>query len=118
MVEKIENTSLWGEKPEELKTILRFNMGNQYTVIITVPGKRKDVPLSKMEGDFGESLMAEFPEGLLNVNSKRLRASIDTMFIGVAHKVKIVRSGEGYNTKYECTHVSEEKPIKSKKVSE
>jgi hypothetical protein len=127
MVKEVLDSKLWGEKPEELKPLLRFTEANNFSIEVTITAFRAGIPLSSMEGDFGESIMASFPEGMLNVNSKRLRAIINKEFIGIDHKVKIVRSGEGYNTQYSIIGIKTEKPAEKlaekpakapKKVSE
>lgn len=118
MVKENLDTKLWGEKPEELKPLLRFTESNNFTIEVTITANRNGIPLTSMEGDFGTSIMANFPEGMLNVNSKRLRAVINKEFIGVDHKVKIVRSGEGYNTQYAIIGVKEEKPAKAPKKNQ
>ncbi|MDD5014414.1 MAG: hypothetical protein PHW73_04840 [Atribacterota bacterium] len=112
------DSKLWGEKPEELKPLLRFTEANNFTLEVTITANRAGIPLSSMEGDFGLSIMATFPEGMLNVTSKRLRAVINKEFIGVDHKVKIVRSGEGFNTQYAIIRMKEEKPTKKPKTTE
>jgi hypothetical protein len=95
-VDDAEN-DVWNVEESELKDILKFDEEHDNTVVVTRPANMNTLRVFKMAGPFGDSLMAEFPEGLVNITSKRIRIAIN---LAKAGKISIHRSGTGYATKY------------------
>jgi hypothetical protein len=109
---------IWDVKEEEMRPILKFDDEHNNEVVITRPVDMKTLRVFKMAGTFGDSLMAEFPEGLVNITSKRVRIAINNAKPG---KIVVMRSGTGFNTLYVAKSVpvtpvdAPEQPVKKEK---
>lgn len=101
-----QEENVWDVKDEDIIKFLNFEEVNHFTLEITLEKSVEEYELIQFNAPFGITSSIRVPEGMLGVNSKRLRRQLkkvsDLLSEQKAYpkKIRIRRIGFGFDTQY------------------